>query len=210
GQLPHLLCVGPRPEGRRTRRARGRGRCDAHRPARSRSGLDRCRALAALGRPGRALGGDRHRRGRALPAPPVGRARRPVARPRTHRPRAGRPAMRRCFLRLGEPADAQPRRALAARRRLNPCPLAPAPPRQPPQPAAARTRAPPPRPTPEDPMTPPPRRRTVLGAALATLPALGLAACGEVTVEGRTEEAEQLRIIDDQDREVLLPGPART
>src|SRR5699024_4848455 len=59
-------------------------------------------------------------------------------------------------------------------------------------------------------MTPPPRRRTVLGAALATLPALGLAACGEVTVEGRTEEAEQLRIIDDQDREVLLPGPART
>src|SRR5699024_7409119 len=48
------------------------------------------------------------------------------------------------------------------------------------------------------------------GAALATLPALGLAACGEVTVEDRTEEAEQLRIIDDQDREVLLPGPART
>src|SRR5699024_7225621 len=135
--------------------------------------------------------------GRALPAPPVGRARRPVARPRTHRSRAGRPALRRCFLRLGEPADAQPRRALAARRRLNPCPVAP------PHP-----------PTPPVPPTPPPaaapRPRTSLGAALATLPALGLAACGEVTVEGRTEEAEQLRIIDDQDREVLLPGPART
>ncbi|WP_394214271.1 ABC transporter substrate-binding protein [Brachybacterium vulturis] len=54
-----------------------------------------------------------------------------------------------------------------------------------------------------------PRRRTVLGAALATLPVLGLAACGEVTVAGQAEAPEQLTILDDQDREVILPGPAQ-
>ncbi|ASK64697.1 iron(III) dicitrate-binding protein [Brachybacterium avium] len=53
------------------------------------------------------------------------------------------------------------------------------------------------------------RRRTVLGAALASLPVLGLAACGDVTVESQAEAAEQLTIIDDQDREVVLPGPAQ-
>jgi iron complex transport system substrate-binding protein len=53
------------------------------------------------------------------------------------------------------------------------------------------------------------RRRTVLGAALATVPLLGLAACGEVTVEGDAEASAQLTITDDQDREVVLPGPAR-
>lgn len=53
-------------------------------------------------------------------------------------------------------------------------------------------------------------RRTLLGTALATLPVLGLAACGEVTVEGQTDTAEQLTIVDDQDREVVLPGPAQT
>lgn len=58
-------------------------------------------------------------------------------------------------------------------------------------------------------MTIAPRRRTVLGAALAALPVLGLAACGEVTVEGQAEAAEQLTIIDDQEREVVLPGPAQ-
>src|SRR5699024_2000662 len=55
-----------------------------------------------------------------------------------------------------------------------------------------------------------PRRRTVLGAALATLPVLGLAACGEVTVEGEADAAEQLTIIDDQEREIVLPRAART
>src|SRR5699024_9980568 len=59
-------------------------------------------------------------------------------------------------------------------------------------------------------MTIAPRRRTVLRAALAALPVLGLAACGEVTVEGEGGAAEQLTIIDDQDREILLPAPART
>ena len=54
------------------------------------------------------------------------------------------------------------------------------------------------------------RRRTLLGAALAALPVLGLAACGEVTVKGEAEAAEQLTIIDDQGREVVLPGPARS
>src|SRR5699024_4607189 len=58
-------------------------------------------------------------------------------------------------------------------------------------------------------MTIAPRRRTVLGAALAALPVLGLAACGEVTVEGEADAAEQLTIIDDQDREIVLPGPAQ-
>lgn len=53
------------------------------------------------------------------------------------------------------------------------------------------------------------RRRTLLGAALATLPVLGLAACGEVTVEGDAAAAEELTIVDDQDREVVLPGPAQ-
>jgi len=53
------------------------------------------------------------------------------------------------------------------------------------------------------------RRRTVLGAALATLPVLGLAACGEVTVEGQDGAAEQLTIIDEQEREIVLPGPAQ-
>ena len=59
-------------------------------------------------------------------------------------------------------------------------------------------------------MTIAPRRRTVLGAALATLPVLGLAACGEVTVEGEADAAEQLTIIDDQEREIVLPRAART
>lgn len=53
------------------------------------------------------------------------------------------------------------------------------------------------------------RRRTLLGASLATLPVLALAACGEVTVEGGGETAAQLTIVDDQDREVVLPGPAQ-
>ena len=55
-----------------------------------------------------------------------------------------------------------------------------------------------------------PTRRTLLGAALATLPVLGLAACGDVTVEGQADATEQLTIVDDQDREVVLPGPAQT
>src|SRR5699024_8775457 len=59
-------------------------------------------------------------------------------------------------------------------------------------------------------MTIAPRRRTVLGAARATLPVLGLAACGEVTVEGEADAAEQLTIIDDQEREIVLPRAART
>ena len=60
-------------------------------------------------------------------------------------------------------------------------------------------------------MTPAPRRRTLLGAAVATLPVLGLAACGEVTVEGEAGAATStaVRVTDDQDREVELPGPAR-
>ena len=53
------------------------------------------------------------------------------------------------------------------------------------------------------------RRRTLLGASLAALPVLALAACGEVTVEGGDESDAQLTIVDDQDREVVLPGPAR-
>ncbi|AXK45264.1 ABC transporter substrate-binding protein [Brachybacterium saurashtrense] len=53
------------------------------------------------------------------------------------------------------------------------------------------------------------RRRTLLGS-LAALPALGLAACGEVTVEGEENASEQLTIVDDQEREVVLPGPAAT
>ncbi|MDN6328379.1 MAG: ABC transporter substrate-binding protein [Brachybacterium sp.] len=54
-----------------------------------------------------------------------------------------------------------------------------------------------------------PRRRTVLGTALAALPLLGLAACGEVTVEGQAGASAQLTIIDDQEREIVLPGPAQ-
>ncbi|HEX7351906.1 ABC transporter substrate-binding protein [Brachybacterium sp.] len=53
------------------------------------------------------------------------------------------------------------------------------------------------------------RRRTVLGAALAALPVLGLAACGEVIVEGGSEAAGELTIVDDQEREVVLTGPAQ-
>ena len=56
------------------------------------------------------------------------------------------------------------------------------------------------------------RRRTLLGAAVAALPVLGLAACGEVTVEGESaagEEDTSITITDDQDREVVLPGPAQ-
>ncbi|ATG54690.1 iron(III) dicitrate-binding protein [Brachybacterium ginsengisoli] len=52
-------------------------------------------------------------------------------------------------------------------------------------------------------------RRTLLGAALTALPVLGLAACGEVTVEGQGDAAEELTIVDDQQREVVLPGPAK-
>ena len=51
-------------------------------------------------------------------------------------------------------------------------------------------------------------RRTLLGAALTALPVLGLAACGEVTVEGQGDAAEELTIVDDQQREVVRPGPA--
>lgn len=58
-------------------------------------------------------------------------------------------------------------------------------------------------------MIPALRRRTLLGAALTTLPVLGLAACGEVTVEGQDAAAAELTIVDDQQREVVLPGPAR-
>ena len=53
-------------------------------------------------------------------------------------------------------------------------------------------------------------RRALFGAAALTLPVLGLAACGEVTVAGETTESTELTIVDDQDREVVLPGPART
>ncbi|WP_114855394.1 ABC transporter substrate-binding protein [Brachybacterium sp. YJGR34] len=53
------------------------------------------------------------------------------------------------------------------------------------------------------------RRRSLLGA-LAALPVLGLAACGEVTVEGEEAAAEPLTVTDDQGREVTLPGPAQT
>jgi iron complex transport system substrate-binding protein len=53
------------------------------------------------------------------------------------------------------------------------------------------------------------RRRTLLGATLASLPVLALAACGEVTVEGAEQSAAELTVTDDQDREVVLPGPAR-
>ena len=54
-----------------------------------------------------------------------------------------------------------------------------------------------------------PTRRALLGTAVAALPALGLAACGEVTVEGQAAASEELTIADDQGREVTLPGPAR-
>ncbi|WP_193103890.1 ABC transporter substrate-binding protein [Brachybacterium sp. FME24] len=59
-------------------------------------------------------------------------------------------------------------------------------------------------------MTPVLRRRTLLGAAVATLPVLGLAACGEVTVEGETgaEATGSITVVDDQDREVVLPRAA--
>jgi iron complex transport system substrate-binding protein len=53
------------------------------------------------------------------------------------------------------------------------------------------------------------RRRSLLGAAFASLPVLAIAACGEVTVEGGEDAAAQLTISDDQDREVVLPGPAQ-
>src|SRR5699024_512059 len=59
-------------------------------------------------------------------------------------------------------------------------------------------------------MTIAPRRRTVLGAGLATLPVLGLAACGEVTVEGEADAAEHLTISDDLVLEIGLPRAART
>lgn len=56
-------------------------------------------------------------------------------------------------------------------------------------------------------MNTPLRRRTVLGAAVASLPVLALAACGEVTVEGSEKDASaQLSITDDQGREVVLAG----
>mgnify|MGYP002718246281 CR=1 FL=1 len=51
-------------------------------------------------------------------------------------------------------------------------------------------------------------RRTLMVSALGAS-VLALAACGEVTVEGGGETAAQLTIVDDQDREVVLPGPAR-
>lgn len=55
------------------------------------------------------------------------------------------------------------------------------------------------------------RRRTLLGAAVAALPVLGLAACGEVTVEGEGDSGggQAVTLVDDQDREVELPGPAQ-
>ncbi len=53
------------------------------------------------------------------------------------------------------------------------------------------------------------RRRTLLGTALATLPVLALAACGEVTVEDAASTTTTLTLRDDQDREVVLPGPAQ-
>ncbi|MGO1925301.1 MAG: ABC transporter substrate-binding protein, partial [Brachybacterium tyrofermentans] len=56
------------------------------------------------------------------------------------------------------------------------------------------------------------RRRTLFGAVLATVPVLGLAACGEVTVEGDSavsDEDTSITITDDQGREVVLPGPAQ-
>ena len=57
---------------------------------------------------------------------------------------------------------------------------------------------------------PRPSRRTLLGTALAALPVLGLAACGEATVEGEAAGTEELTLTDDQGREVTLPGPAQT
>lgn len=49
-------------------------------------------------------------------------------------------------------------------------------------------------------------RRSLL-AAVPALSILGLAACGEVTVEGTAASDATVTVTDDQDREITLTGP---